>query len=119
MKELIKKNRVEKDNFFARVYAWARKVPHGKVVTYGQVAALVGQARAARTVGWALHAINDPYSGIPWHRVINARGEISTGAQRSDTLQRRLLEAEGIRFDKTGRVDMTVYQWKPRRRTRR
>jgi methylated-DNA-protein-cysteine methyltransferase-like protein len=98
---------------FARIYRAVKKVPKGKVVTYGQVAVMVGKPGAARTVGWALHAINDPHSGIPWHRVINAKGSISACTTHTEILQRKLLEAEGIRFDRNGRINLAKYLWKP------
>lgn len=98
-------------HFYARVYALVRQVPPGKVVTYGQVAALVGQPRAARAVGYALRFLPAD-ADVPWHRVLNHRGQISprTPAE-SPLLQRLLLEAEGVVFDTEGRVDLAVYRW--------
>jgi len=104
------------DAFFQRVYALVRRVPPGRVVTYGQVAKLIGRPGAARTVGWALHAIGDPDSGIPWHRVINARGGISSCTEHSDALQRQLLESEGVRCAPGGTINLDKYQWRPRPR---
>lgn len=102
-------------SFFHRTYEIVKKVPKGNVVTYGQVAAMLGDAGAARTVGWALHAIHDPYSGVPWHRVVNAKGRISSCTVHSEMLQRKLLEAEGIRFDKEGKIDLKKYRWRVKR----
>lgn len=98
-------------NFFARVYQVVRMIPYGQVATYGQIAELVSDRRAARTVGWALHALAEG-SDVPWQRVINAQGRIST-AFREDSadLQRELLEQEGIHFDSQDRIDLAVYQW--------
>lgn len=98
-------------HFYARVYALARQIPPGKVVTYGQVAALLGQPRAARAVGYALRFL-PAGTDVPWHRVINHRGQISlrTPAE-SPLVQRLLLEEEGIVFDVEGRVDLVVYRW--------
>lgn len=97
--------------FFRQVYRVARLVPSGKVATYGQIAAILGHPRAARTVGWAMHALPQD-SDIPWHRVINAQGRISTSCQEHDAdLQRRRLEAEGVAFGPNDRVDLQVYRW--------
>jgi methylated-DNA-protein-cysteine methyltransferase-like protein len=97
--------------FFDQVYRVVRRIPRGKVATYGQIAALLGQPRAARTVGWALHALPEG-SDVPWHRVINARGRISTSCwEHEASLQQRRLEAEGIVFGPDGRVDLKVYRW--------
>jgi methylated-DNA-protein-cysteine methyltransferase-like protein len=83
--------------FHARVYAVVRQVPHGCVTTYGDVAAALGSPRVARHVGWALAALKD--ETVPWHRVINARGQISgRGEIGRAELQRQLLEDEGIVF---------------------
>ena len=72
---------------------------------------MLGQPRAARTVGWALHSLPDG-KDVPWQRVINSRGMVSMGADRQGaTVQRVLLEAEGVVFDQRGRVDLTVYGW--------
>ena len=87
------------------------RIPRGRVTTYGHVAALCGKPRAARTVGWALHALPDD-SGVPWHRVINARGGISISKVGiPPELQRALLEAEGVEFDRHGQVDLARWGW--------
>lgn len=95
-----------------RVHAVVRRIPRGRVATYGQVAALAGLPGAARQVGYALHAL-PAHSSVPWHRVLSARGVISlpggTGLE-----QRMRLEAEGIRFDTRGRVPLAEVQWCPR-----
>ena len=107
---------VERGNVFTRILAVVRRVPRGRVVTYGQVARLAGLPRHARHVGYALHGL--PHgSPVPWHRVINARGAISrrgidTGAAET---QRLRLENEGVRFDFRGRVALERYGWKPAR----
>ena len=92
---------------FARVYALVRRIPEGRVATYGQIARWLGWPRGARTVGWALRALS-PGSGVPWHRVVNARGRIS---QREVEAQRERLEAEGIFFDEGGGLDLDLYSW--------
>jgi methylated-DNA-protein-cysteine methyltransferase-like protein len=101
------------ESLHGRIRTTVSRIPRGRVATYGQIARLTGLGRQARLVGYALHALPQG-TLIPWHRVINARGEISTPAG-SDTMQRRLLESEGVRFDIKGRVDLDKYLWKPRR----
>jgi methylated-DNA-protein-cysteine methyltransferase-like protein len=91
------------------IYNLARRIPAGRVATYGQLARVAGWGRRARFVGYAMHAAPDD---VPWHRVINARGEISRrSASDSHELQRLLLEAEGVEFDKKGRVDLKRFGW--------
>lgn len=99
---------------YARIYAVVRRVPRGRVATYGQVARLAGLPGHARQVGYALHALRSG-TAVPWQRVINAKGEISLRrAAGADLSQRILLEAEGVRFDGRGRVSLQRYGWKPR-----
>lgn len=96
---------------YARIYAVVKRIPRGRVATYGQVATLAGLDGHARQVGYALHALPDRID-VPWHRVINARGEISPrSAGDSHELQRMLLEAEGVEFDLAGRVAPGRYRW--------
>lgn len=94
-------------------YAIIRQVPAGRVVTYGDVAHYAGRRGAARRVGYALHALRD--DRVPWWRVINARGEISPRRDGGDgdPRQRALLAAEGIVFDRHGRVDLARYRYAP------
>ena len=100
-----------KNSFFAQVYEVVRRIPSGKVATYGQIARLLGKPRAARTVGWALHSLPEG-SDVPWQRVINAKGTISLDARGpGGAIQRVLLEAEGIVFDEQGRVDLQAHGW--------
>jgi len=115
---------------YERIYTVVRRIPKGRVATYGQVADLAGLGGHARQVGYALHGLGrsgklanldsvEIASHVPWHRVINARGEIS---ERSDPdphetpLQRLLLEEDGVVFDLKGRISLARFQWKPRRR---
>ena len=106
---------------FARaVYALVRRVPRGRVVTYGQVAAILGHPRAARAVGTALSNLPRPMARlVPWQRVINAAGRISIRGdiQRPD-LQRQLLEIEGVAFRRDA-VDLKRYRWQGPKRERR
>ena len=101
---------------YARIYAVVRRIPKGRVATYGQVAALAGRARHARLVGYALHALSARTS-VPWQRVVNARGEISLRRTAPDAglTQRLLLEREGVRFDARGRISLDRYGWRPGR----
>ncbi|HYM62932.1 MAG TPA: MGMT family protein [Thermoanaerobaculia bacterium] len=102
-----------------RIYAVVRRIPRGRVATYGQVAALAGLDGHARQAGYALHALPDDHD-VPWHRVINARGEVSPRSNGdSHELQRHLLEAEGVAFDARGRVDLARFQWEKRARPQR
>ncbi|HEX3068852.1 MAG TPA: MGMT family protein [Thermoanaerobaculia bacterium] len=94
-----------------KIYAAVKRIPRGRVATYGQIATIAGLDGHARQVGYALHDLPDG-NDIPWHRVINARGEISPrSAGDSHELQRMLLEAEGVEFDLAGRVALKRYRW--------
>jgi len=103
--------------FYRLVYRVVRRVPRGKVVTYGQVAAILGQPRAARAVGMALGALRGPLlDDVPWQRVINAAGRCSHRDGFWAGVQQDLLEHEGVRFDRGGRVDLRRTRWKGPRR---
>ena len=100
---------------YARIYAVVRRIPRGKVATYGQVAALAGLREHARQVGYAMYALR-PGTTVPWQRVVNAKGEISRRATFGGELrQRLLLEAEGVAFDWRGRIPLKRFGWRPRR----
>jgi methylated-DNA-protein-cysteine methyltransferase-like protein len=97
--------------FFQRVYGIVARIPRGKVVTYGQIAAALDDPRQARTVGWALHSTPE-WLDIPWHRVVNSSGGISTHHHIGElNIQRSLLEDEGIVFNGDGRLDLERYRW--------
>jgi methylated-DNA-protein-cysteine methyltransferase-like protein len=99
---------------YAAIYRIVRRIPRGRVATYGQVAHLAGLPGHARQVGYALHATPSEME-LPWHRVINARGEISP---RSDSpfedIQQQLLAAEDVLAQANGRIDLCRFQWRPR-----
>lgn len=95
----------------SQIYSLVRRIPKGRVATYGQIARLLGFPRHARQVGYALAALDNDDS-VPWHRVINAQGTISErGKPGYVDYQRLLLEDEGVTFDHRGRVALEKYQW--------
>lgn len=97
---------------YERIYAMVRRIPPGKVTTYGRVAELVGGC-TARMVGYAMAALKrGSPPEVPWQRVINAQGKISVhGDGIGNAMQRTLLEEEGVVFDRIGRVDFSVFGW--------
>lgn len=99
---------------YERIYAVVRRIPKGRVATYGQVAKLAGLGGQPRLVGYALHAL-PAGTRLPWQRVINAAGRISDRGDPGAALQQRTrLEAEGVSFDAQNRVSLERYRWKPR-----
>ena len=100
------------DPTIAAICAVIRRIPKGWVATYGQVAAMAGLPRRARLVGHILQNL-DPAITLPWHRVVNARGEVSRSPSRNggDAIQQRLLEQEGIEFDTNNRFALERYRW--------
>ena len=103
---------------YRRIYAVVSRIPRGRVATYGQVAELAGLPRQARRVGYALAALPSTRD-VPWHRVVNATGTISPRAEpHHETVQRVLLEREGVRFDAAGRIPLERQRWKPAVRMR-
>src|SRR5262245_51133671 len=103
---------------YRRIYAVVARIPRGRVATYGQVAALAGLPRQARLIGYALNVLPAD-SDVPWHRVVNAKGQISirSGGMGHDQLQAQLLEGEGVRFVQ-GTIPMARHQWRPSARIR-
>jgi methylated-DNA-protein-cysteine methyltransferase-like protein len=104
---------------YEQIYSVVRQIPSGKVATYGQIAKIVDRC-TARMVGYAMAAL-PPNTDVPWQRVINYKGEISIRSRGDGSLrQRRLLQAEGVKFDKRGRVNLRKVRWaEPDRRTSR
>jgi methylated-DNA-protein-cysteine methyltransferase-like protein len=99
------------NDYRERVFRIVRMIPAGRVMTYGQIAEILGEGYTPRTVGFVMHSSNDK---TPWHRVINAQGGCSTrGLVLPHDKQQRMLEAEGISFDKRGRCNLQKYVWIP------
>jgi methylated-DNA-protein-cysteine methyltransferase-like protein len=101
------------DSFTARVKRIIGSIPAGRVSTYGQIALLAGNVRAARQVAWVLHTSSSK-DRLPWHRVINRMGKISLPQGGGYEEQRALLEGEGLWFDEEDRIDLGRFGWSPR-----
>ena|SRR5437660_894878 len=103
---------VDSPNYHERVYKIVRRIPRGRVMTYGQIAYILGEGYTPRTVGFVMHGADERKT--PWHRVINSHGRCSTArvVLPSDK-QQRLLEREGVKFDASGRCDLEVFIWQP------
>lgn len=98
---------------YERIYRVVRRVPRGRVATYGQIAE-IAQASGPRQVGYALHAL-PAGSDVPWHRIVNAKGEISLrSGLGGESFQQALLKAEAVEFDAKGRIDLDRFRWKKR-----
>ncbi len=102
----------EPEKPFERVWQIVKRVPRGRVVTYGQLSELIDRRLTPVGIGWAIRAA--PEGSIPWQRVVNGSGGISTDRENPG-LQRSLLEAEDIVFDDEGRLDLASVQWRPRK----
>lgn len=102
---------VDHPKYREHVYEIVRQVPPGRVMTYGQIAIILGEGYTARTVGYVMHASPDE---VPWQRVINSQGKCSTGKLTIPiNLQQELLEAEGVEFNAAGKCDLGRFQWFP------
>jgi len=118
MKAAKSKRKPEPDKHYReRVYRIVRSIPRGRVMTYGQLAEILGEGYTPRTIGFVMHGSDDK---TPWHRVINAQGGCSTGrlVLPADK-QQRMLAAEGVEFNERGRCDLQRYLWIPRERKTR
>jgi methylated-DNA-protein-cysteine methyltransferase related protein len=99
------------NDYRERVFRVVRSIPRGRVMTYGQIAEILGEGYTPRTVGFVMHSSNDK---TPWHRVINAQGGCSTrGLVLPHDKQQRMLEAEGVSFNDRGRCELQKYLWIP------
>jgi methylated-DNA-protein-cysteine methyltransferase related protein len=104
--------RRENPDYRRRVYDLVRRIPSGRVMTYGQIAELLGEGYTARTVGFVMHGADE---GTPWYRVLNAQGACSTGRIVVPyDKQQRMLETEGVVFNKSARCDLQKYLWIPK-----
>lgn len=103
------------DNFRAQVMKLVKQIPAGKVATYGQIARLAGHPRAPRQVGRMLYGIKNSDGDVPWQRVLNAQGGLSTWRVGSGEIQQALLKSEGIVFNAEGHCDLKRFQWQPER----
>ena len=103
------------EQYRERVYKIVRRIPRRRVMTYGQLAYILGEGYTPRTVGFVMHGADE--QNTPWHRVINSQGRCSTArvVLPSDK-QQRMLEAEGVKFDESGRCDLETYLWHPTRK---
>lgn len=100
-------------NFYDAVYTLVRDIPPGRVMTYGQIATILGAPRAARAVGYALRALS-PGTDVPWQRVINGKGGVSArGDVERPAVQYELLEEEGVFFGADGHCELSTYRWEP------
>jgi methylated-DNA-protein-cysteine methyltransferase related protein len=105
-------DRMARSELYSRIYGAVKRIPRGKVATYGQIARLAGAPGHARLVGYALYLLREG-SGVPWHRVINTKGRISLPPDpEAGGLQRALLESEGVAFGAAGSIDLRIHQWK-------
>jgi methylated-DNA-protein-cysteine methyltransferase-like protein len=103
---------VDEQSYRERVYEIVRIIPAGKVMTYGQIAGILGEGYTPRTVGYVMHASET--ANVPWQRVINSQGACSTGRMTMPlNLQQNMLESEGVVFNDKGKCDLTEYQWHP------
>jgi methylated-DNA-protein-cysteine methyltransferase-like protein len=103
---------VNDSQYRERVYTLVRQIPPGRVMTYGQIAAILGEGYTPRTVGYVMHGADS--ERVPWQRVINSQGKCSTGRMTiPQNLQQSMLEQEGIVFDAKGRCDLIQFGWFP------
>jgi methylated-DNA-protein-cysteine methyltransferase-like protein len=109
----VKRQARHESTDYERIFSVVKRIPRGRVATYGQVAVLAGLPGSARRVGYALFSLS-PGTALPWQRVVNARGGISLDPMDSGLTQRLLLEKEGVHFDGRGRIALERYQWRPR-----
>ena len=100
-------------NSYRRIYGVVRRIPRGRVASYGQVARLAGLPGQARQVGYAMYAL-PAGTTVPWHRVVNAEGKVSRRREPGAELtQRMLLEVEGVRFGPAGKIPLKRFGWRP------
>jgi len=104
-------DKVKDKNYRERVFEIVRQIPSGRVMTYGQIAEILGENYTPRTVGFVMNSATED---VPWQRVINAQGACSTGhIILPVNLQQQMLESEGVIFNEKGRCDLKKYRWQP------
>lgn len=104
--------KVDEESYRAKVWNLVRQIPEGRVMTYGQIAAILGEGYTPRTVGYVMHAADT--ENVPWQRVINSQGACSTGKMTIPVnLQQKMLEDEGVAFNEKGKCDLAKYLWYP------
>lgn len=104
--------KVDEQSYRERVYEIVRQIPTGRVMTYGQIAAMLGEGYTPRTVGYVMHGADT--ENVPWQRVINSQGACSTGRMTMPlNLQQQMLESEGVVFNEKGRCALKIYLWYP------
>ena len=109
----MENKQVSEQKYRERVYEIVKEIPVGKVMTYGQIAVILGEGYTPRTIGYVMHAADT--QNVPWQRVINSQGACSTGRMTVPVnLQQQILEDEGVKFNEKGRCDLKVYQWSPK-----
>ena len=102
----------DETSYREKVYDLVRQIPKGRVMTYGQIADILGEGYTARTVGYVMHGADA--ENVPWQRVINAGGKCSTGKMTLPVnLQQSILESEGVKFDAKGKCDLNSVLWSP------
>jgi len=105
--------------FTKAVIAQIKRIPRGRVATYGQIARLAGKPGSARAVGWILNGMSEGHK-LPWQRVLNSQGKISFPKKSAEFAeQKRLLSSEGVEISAQGRLDLETYQWKKEPRKKR
>ena len=103
---------MKEEGYRERIYTLVRKIPRGRVMTYGQIAAVLGEGYTPRTVGYAMHGADA--ERVPWQRVINSQGRCSTGRMTiPQNLQQSMLEQEGVEFNANGKCDLGIFGWVP------
>ena len=102
----------DETSYREKVYDLVRQIPRGRVMTYGQIADILGEGYTARTVGYVMHGADA--ENVPWQRVINAHGKCSTGKMTLPVnLQQAILESEGVEFSSAGKCDLDAVLWSP------
>jgi len=103
---------VDEQSYREKVYEIVRQIPGGKVMTYGQIAEILGEGYTARTIGYVMHAADT--ENVPWQRVINSQGKCSTDKLLlPHNIQQKMLEDEGVVFSEKGKCDLEEYRWFP------